>query len=66
MFSAEPGARYLMRDRTGPQKMGRIVQIEVRKEAAGSIVELAFATAGLESVSEYENQLKTRIVRALQ
>lgn len=66
MFSAEPGARYLMRDRTGPQKMGRIVQIEVRKEGAGSLVEFAFATAGLASVSVYEKELRARIVGALE
>lgn len=65
MFSAEPGARYFMRDRMGPQKMGRIVQIEVRKGGAGSLVEFAFATAGLESVSVYENELRARIVGAL-
>lgn len=65
MYSAEPGVRYLMRDRTGEQKNGRVIQVEISKDGSGAIVEFAFATAGLDVVSDYEMQMISRISGAI-
>ena len=66
MYSAEPSVRYLMRDRTGEQKTGRVIQVEISKNGSGAVVEFAFATAGLDSVSDYEMQMRARISGAIQ
>lgn len=65
MYSADAGVRYLMRDRDGPARQGRVRQITIEKTPTGAQIEFAFATAGLTSVTDYENQMRARILKVL-
>lgn len=64
LHEAEPGAHYVMRDRTD-RTADRIVQIEIFKETSGSQIEFGFAKHGLTDVSSYALQIHTRIVNAV-